>query len=87
AGSFQLFVDGCRDAEYWLRRFDTEPLPVRSFNDFLYQFQKLVVLDYLIRNTACLHNEVYVAQTSLPTIGGFFIQPNSWMSLSLPSGS
>ncbi|CAH8556039.1 unnamed protein product [Heterobilharzia americana] len=50
-GSFQLFVSGCRDADYWLRHFDNEALPKPTAMEFQFQFEKLVVLDYLIRNT------------------------------------
>ncbi|CAH8496826.1 unnamed protein product [Schistosoma turkestanicum] len=50
-GSFQLFVSGCRDADYWLRHFDNESLPKPTASEFRFQFEKLVVLDYLIRNT------------------------------------
>ncbi|XP_053671762.1 phosphatidylinositol 4-kinase type 2-alpha [Anopheles nili] len=50
-GSFQLFVDGYKDADYWLRRFEQEPLPTRLGEKFQLQFERLVVLDYIIRNT------------------------------------
>lgn len=50
-GSFQLFVDGYKDADYWLRRFEVEPLPPRMAQKFQLQFERLVVLDYIIRNT------------------------------------
>ncbi|THD28724.1 Phosphatidylinositol 4-kinase type-ii [Fasciola hepatica] len=50
-GSFQLFVDSCRDADYWLRRFDNESLPKPTADELQLQFEKLVVLDYVIRNT------------------------------------
>ncbi|VDP92144.1 unnamed protein product [Echinostoma caproni] len=50
-GSFQLFVDSCRDAEYWLKRFDNESLPKPTAEELQFQFEKLVVLDYVIRNT------------------------------------
>lgn len=50
-GSFQLFVDSCRDADYWLRRFDNEALPKPTAEELQFQFEKLVVLDYVIRNT------------------------------------
>ncbi|KRT81313.1 hypothetical protein AMK59_5896 [Oryctes borbonicus] len=50
-GSFQLFVDGYKDADYWLRRFEVEPLPTRMAKKFQLQFERLVVLDYIIRNT------------------------------------
>eukprot|EP00099_Drosophila_melanogaster_P028015 NP_730945.1 Pi4KIIalpha, isoform B [Drosophila melanogaster] len=50
-GSFQLFVEGYKDADYWLRRFESEPLPPSVAKSFQLQFERLVVLDYIIRNT------------------------------------
>lgn len=50
-GSFQLFVNGYKDADYWLRRFEQEPLPPKVTSNFQLEFEKLVVLDYIIRNT------------------------------------
>lgn len=50
-GSFQLFVDGYKDADHWLRRFEQDPLPAKIAQNFQIQFEKLVVLDYIIRNT------------------------------------
>lgn len=50
-GSFQLFVDGYKDADYWLRRFEHEPLPPKLAQKFQLEFERLVVLDYVIRNT------------------------------------
>lgn len=50
-GSFQLFVDGYKDADYWLRRFEVDPLPQAVALKFQMQFERLVVLDYIIRNT------------------------------------
>lgn len=50
-GSFQFFVNGYKDADYWLRRFESEPLPPALEKDFQRQFERLVVLDYIIRNT------------------------------------
>lgn len=46
-----MFVDGYKDADYWLRRFEAEPLPVNLAKKFQLQFERLVVLDYIIRNT------------------------------------
>jgi phosphatidylinositol 4-kinase type 2 len=51
AGSFQLFVDGYKDADYWLRRFEVDPLPPKVQREFQLKFERLVVLDYIIRNT------------------------------------
>lgn len=50
-GSFQLFVEGYKDAEYWLRRFEAEPLPENINRQLQLHFERLVVLDYIIRNT------------------------------------
>jgi phosphatidylinositol 4-kinase type 2 len=51
-GSFQLFVEGYKDADYWLRRFETdEHLNEEQAKSFQNQFERLVVLDYIIRNT------------------------------------
>lgn len=50
-GSFQLFVNGYKDADYWLRRFEQEPLPKIQMSSFQLEFEKLVILDYIIRNT------------------------------------
>ncbi|RWS25356.1 phosphatidylinositol 4-kinase type 2-alpha-like isoform X1 [Leptotrombidium deliense] len=51
AGSFQLFVEGYEDAYVWLRRFEDDPLPDNIQKEFQQQFERLVVLDYIIRNT------------------------------------
>ncbi|KAH7718036.1 Protein ZC8.6 [Aphelenchoides avenae] len=53
-GSFQLFVNGYKDAIYWLRQWELYPeqaLPPKTEEDFLRQFQRMVILDYVIRNT------------------------------------
>ncbi|KAK5899917.1 hypothetical protein CesoFtcFv8_009344 [Champsocephalus esox] len=50
-GSFQLFVGGHREADFWLRRFEAEPLPENIRKQLHSQFERLVVLDYVIRNT------------------------------------
>ncbi|KAH8306272.1 hypothetical protein KR018_005860 [Drosophila ironensis] len=50
-GSFQTFVEGYKDADYWLRRFESDPLPESIAKAFQMQFERLVVLDYIIRNT------------------------------------
>ena len=50
-GSMQTFVDGYKDAEFWLRKFEAEPLPKNTEKEYHFQFEKLVILDYIIRNT------------------------------------
>lgn len=50
-GSFQVFVEDFKDADYYLRRFETEPLPEPVLSDFQFKFERLVCLDYIIRNT------------------------------------
>ncbi|XP_055541979.1 phosphatidylinositol 4-kinase type 2-alpha-like isoform X2 [Wyeomyia smithii] len=66
-GSFQLFVDGYKDADYWLRRFEQEPLPTRLGQKFQIQFERLVVLDYIIRNTD-RGNDNWLIKYEQPTI-------------------
>lgn len=52
SGSFQMFVEGYKDADYWLRRFDSdEVLSEEESKIFQSQFERLVILDYIIRNT------------------------------------
>ncbi|XP_037011419.2 phosphatidylinositol 4-kinase type 2-beta [Artibeus jamaicensis] len=50
-GSFQLFVKGYKEAEFWLRKFEADPLPENIRKQFQSQFERLVILDYIIRNT------------------------------------
>lgn len=50
-GSFQLFVEGFKDAEFYLRTFEVESPPEETMKEFQFMFEKLVVLDYIIRNT------------------------------------
>ncbi len=50
-GSFQVFVEGYKDADQLLKRFDNEPLPESTEQDFQHKFERLVILDYIIRNT------------------------------------
>ena len=50
-GSLQTFVEGYDDASYWLRRFEDDPLPEEVLKEFQSQFERLVVLDYITRNT------------------------------------
>ncbi|RZC39129.1 phosphatidylinositol 4-kinase type 2-alpha [Asbolus verrucosus] len=66
-GSFQLFVDGYKDADYWLRRFEVEALPQRMAQKFQLQFERLVVLDYIIRNTD-RGNDNWLIKYEHPTI-------------------
>ncbi len=50
-GSFQAFVESYRDADQVLRRLEAEPMPESTALDFQYKFERLVALDYIIRNT------------------------------------
>merc|ERR1712088_1297681 len=50
-GSFQMFVSGFKDADFHLRKFENAPLEPETSRDFQLQFERLVVLDYIIRNT------------------------------------
>lgn len=44
-------MEGYKDADFWLRRFEQEPLSPALAKSFQVQFERLVVLDYIIRNT------------------------------------
>lgn len=46
-----MFVEGYKDAEYWLRQMELEPLAPNLQEQFRLQFERLVILDYIIRNT------------------------------------
>uniref|UniRef100_A0A914GRZ5 Phosphatidylinositol 4-kinase type 2 n=1 Tax=Globodera rostochiensis TaxID=31243 RepID=A0A914GRZ5_GLORO len=53
-GSFQLFVHGYKDAKYWLdqwKQYPEQAPPKPSQKEFQLQFENMVVLDYIIRNT------------------------------------
>ncbi|XP_017965646.1 phosphatidylinositol 4-kinase type 2-beta isoform X2 [Drosophila navojoa] len=72
-GSFQLFVEGYKDADYWLRRFEHEHLSPALAKSFQLQFERLVVLDYIIRNTDRGNDNwliKYVAPKVLGSVGG-----------------
>ena len=58
-GSFQTFVKGYRDSTYWLRKFETEPPSELTLQQFQRQFERLVVLDYIIRNTGRFSQSVW----------------------------
>ena len=50
-GSFQCFVENYEDAAVWLRRFEEFPPEAEVKLEFQRQFERLVILDYIIRNT------------------------------------
>ena len=50
-GSFQQFVSDYKDADNLLRRFESEPLDEETGQKFQLLFERLVILDYIIRNT------------------------------------
>ncbi|XP_023323826.1 phosphatidylinositol 4-kinase type 2-beta isoform X2 [Eurytemora carolleeae] len=50
-GSYQMFVSGYKDADAHLRRFDSDPLDKETSKKFQLLFERLVCLDYIIRNT------------------------------------
>lgn len=58
-GSFQLFVEGYQEADFWLRRFEADPLPENTRKQLQSQFERLVVLDYVIRNTGITHTHTH----------------------------
>ncbi|KAF1742481.1 hypothetical protein MXB_34 [Myxobolus squamalis] len=50
-GSFQKFVNGFSNAYTYIQRFETETLPPEADSEFQYLLEKVVVLDYIVRNT------------------------------------
>ena len=50
-GSLQLFVNGYKDASIILDEFKQSPPPPHLQRQLQLQFERLVVLDYIIRNT------------------------------------
>jgi len=47
----QTFVTDYRDACIWLEDFRSKPLPPHMEHKFQLEFERLVVLDYIVRNT------------------------------------
>lgn len=76
-GSFQLFVEGYREADYWLRRFEAEPLPENIRKQLQSQFERLVVLDYVIRNTD-RGNDNWLIKYEKPGEGGEEQKDEEW---------
>ncbi|XP_047537339.1 phosphatidylinositol 4-kinase type 2-alpha isoform X2 [Vanessa atalanta] len=75
-GSFQVFVEGYKDADYWLRRFEQEPPSERIMDKFQLQFERLVVLDYIIRNTD-RGNDNWLIKYDAPASRGM-TDPSEW---------
>lgn len=50
-GSLQKYVSGYENANLWLKKPEINTLDESVLKDFQFQFEKLVVLDYIIRNT------------------------------------
>ena len=50
-GSLQTFVKGYKDAQEQLDLFQGEPIHPQLERPFQLQFERLVILDYIIRNT------------------------------------
>lgn len=46
-----MFVEGYEDAAVVLQRLEYDPLPEEYQQEFQSQFERLVILDYIIRNT------------------------------------
>ncbi|KAM3863271.1 phosphatidylinositol 4-kinase type 2-alpha-like [Diretmus argenteus] len=81
-GSFQLFVEGYKDADHWLRRFEAEPLPENTNRQLRLQFERLVVLDFIIRNTD-RGNDNWLIKYDYPMdIGG--IRDTDWVVVKDP---
>ena len=46
-----MFVENFKDADFHLRKFESDPLDPETSKNFQFQFERLVILDYIIRNT------------------------------------
>jgi phosphatidylinositol 4-kinase type 2 len=64
-GSFQTFVEGYEDASVMLQYLEHNPLPEEAQREFQNQFERLVVLDYIIRNTD-RNNDNWLIKYSVP---------------------
>jgi len=82
-GSFQLFVDGYKDADYWLRRWESEPLPEAVKKHFQFQFEKLVILDFIIRNTD-RGNDNWLIKYEKPDVKANNEEDDDWSIVKLP---
>lgn len=50
-GSLQVFVNGFKDANVWMKKWNWNELSDEFKESFQHQFEALVALDYIIRNT------------------------------------
>lgn len=69
-GSLQTFVRGYKDAVVFLEEFKTQPLPQHLEHKFQLEFERLVVLDYIIRNTDRGNNNWLICYNRLPESAG-----------------
>ena len=46
-----MFVENFKDADFHLRKFESDLLDPETLKNFQFQFERLVILDYIIRNT------------------------------------
>jgi phosphatidylinositol 4-kinase type 2 len=63
-GSFQLFVHKYNDSPILIKRFEESPPDDKTSQEFQLEFEKLVILDYIIRNTDRNNDNWLVKQTS-----------------------
>jgi len=82
-GSFQLFVEGYKDADYWLRRWESEPLPETVKKQFQFQFEKIVILDFIIRNTD-RGNDNWLIKYEKPEVKPTNGEDDDWSIVKLP---
>ena len=66
-GSFQLFVKGYKDANVQVEELRAQPLPQHLERSLQLQFERLVVLDYIIRNTD-RGNDNWLMKYDRPTV-------------------
>jgi phosphatidylinositol 4-kinase type 2 len=82
-GSFQLFVEGYKDAGYWLECWKNDPLPETVKKQFQFQFEKLVILDFIIRNTD-RGNDNWLIKYDKPEVKPTNDEDDDWSIVKLP---
>uniref|UniRef100_A0A5S6QDP0 Phosphatidylinositol 4-kinase type 2 n=1 Tax=Trichuris muris TaxID=70415 RepID=A0A5S6QDP0_TRIMR len=66
-GSFQVFMEGYRNGTLWLECFGDQLAPPDLETMFQLQFERMVVLDYIIRNTDRTHSNWLIQCSGIKT--------------------
>jgi len=76
-GSFQLFVKGYVDSTEFLKKLEEITLDEQTTKEFQFEFEKLVVLDYIIRNTDRNNDNWLVKHIKKPNSDGDQVLKNA----------